>query len=40
MCGHEVVLCDHPYRENPYKNGALTVLFQYCDKVGVGDGGT
>ena len=32
---HEVVLCDHPYRGNPYKRGALTVVLQYCDAVGV-----
>ena len=33
---HKVVLCDHPYRGNPYKRGALTVVLQFCDAVGVG----
>ena len=32
---HEVVLCDHSYRENPYERGVLTVVLQYCDAVGV-----
>ena len=40
MSAHKVVLCDHPYRENPYKHGAFTVVFQYCDTVGVGVVGT
>ena len=30
---HKVVLCDHPYRGNPYKRGALTVVLQYCDTM-------
>ena len=32
---HEVVLCEHLYRGNPYKRGVLTVVLQYCDAVGV-----
>ena len=36
MFAHEVVLCFHPYRGNPYKHGVLTVVFQYCTTVGVG----
>ena len=36
MSAHEVVLCFHPYRGNPYKHGALTVVFQFCTTVGVG----
>ena len=31
MSVHEVVLYYHPYRGNPYKYGALTVVHHYCD---------
>ena len=40
MSAHELVLCYHPYRENPYKCRTLTVVLHFCDTVGVGVGCT
>ena len=36
MSAYKVVICYHPYRGNPYRRGPFTVVFHYCDAVGVG----
>ena len=40
MSAHKVVLCYQSFGGNPYKHGALKVVFQYCGTVGVSVGCT